>query len=60
MTRKERTGLAIGMALKFYSSVAKGLKLKVKRLIRTFVEVAGVKLVEGLFAPTPILNKAKF
>ena len=41
------------MALKFYSSVAKGLKLKVKKfwgLIRTFVEIRGEKLVGGLFA----------
>ena len=41
-------GLALGMALKFKASVAKWLKLKVKkflRLIPTFVEVAGEKLV---------------
>ena len=41
-------GLALGISLTFYTSVAKGLKLKVKKfleLIRTFVEVTGKKLV---------------
>ena len=43
-------GLALGIALKFYTSfsVANGLKLKVRklwRLILTFVEVTGEKLV---------------
>ena len=48
-------GLALGMALKFYASVAKRLKLKVKkflRLIFMFVEVTVEKLVgeeEGFF-----------
>ena len=39
------------MALKFYTSVAKGLKLIVKKfweLIPTFVEVTGEKLVRGI------------
>ena len=43
--------LALGMAFKFYKSVAKGLRLKVKKfggLIPTFVEVTGEKLVGGL------------
>ena len=47
-------GLALGTNLKFYTSVAKGLKLKVRKfwgLIPMFVEVRGEKLVEGLFAP---------
>ena len=51
-------GLALDMALKFYSSVAKVLKLKVKKvfgLILTFVEATGKKLVRG----TPILNRVK-
>ena len=42
-------GLTIGMALKFYTSVTKGLKLKVRKflgLIPIFVEIAGEKLVE--------------
>ena len=41
-------GLALGMALKFNTSVAKELKLKVKKflgLIPTFVEVTGENLV---------------
>ena len=52
--------LALGMALKFYISVAKGLQLKVRKfqgLFPTFVEVTGEKLVVGFFAPSPILNK---
>ena len=43
------------MALKFYTGVAKGLKLKIRkiwRLIPTFVEVTGEKLVGG-FLPHP-------
>ena len=42
--------------MKFYTSVAKGLKLKVRKflgLIPMFVEVTGEKLVEDLFAPPP-------
>ena len=48
------------MALKFYTCVAKGLKLKVRkfcRLIPTFVEVTGEKLVGSLFSL--ILNRVK-
>ena len=51
--------LALDMGLKFYTSVAKGSKLKVRRfcgLIPTFVEVTGEKLVGGFFGP-PILNR---
>ena len=47
-------GLALGTDLKFYSSVAKKLKLKVRKcwdLIPTFVEVTGKKLVRGTFLP---------
>ena len=52
------------MALKFYTSVAKWLKLKVKKfcgLIFAFVEVTGKKLVGKAFLLptnplTPILN----
>ena len=50
-------GLALGTNLKFYTSVAKGLKLKVRNFLglnRTFVEVTGEKLVRGgLFAHHP-------
>ena len=51
--------LAIGMNLKFYTSVAKGLKLKVRKfygLVPTYVEVTGENLVGrgGLFAPPPL------
>ena len=49
-------GLALGMALKFYTSVVKGLKLKVREfwwLIPTFVQVTGEKLVGRAFLPPP-------
>ena len=59
-------GLALGIALKFYTSVAKELKLKVRKfygLITRFVEVTGEKLVGGTFCPPPlpphILNRVK-
>ena len=44
---------APGRALKFYTNVEKGVKMKVKKfeeLIHTFAEVTVEKLVEGLFA----------
>ena len=51
------------MNLKFHASVAKELKIKVKKLGRlnpTFVEFAGEKLVEGGLFDTPtILNRVK-
>ena len=46
------SGLALGTNLKFYTSVEKGLKLKVRNfleLIPTFVEVTGEKLVGKAF-----------
>ena len=49
-------GLALGTNLKFYTSVAKGLKLEVRKfwgLIPTFVEVTGEKLIGGTFWPPP-------
>ena len=58
-------GLALGIALKFYTSVAKELKLKVRKfygLITRFVEVTGEKLVGGTFWPSPLshfLNRVK-
>ena len=53
--------LALGMALKLYSSVVKGLKLKVKKfweIICTFVEVTGekqnkVKSIDKLLLHSP-------
>ena len=53
-------GLALGMALKFYTIVSKEFKLKVRkfwRLILTFVEVTWEKLVGG--SPPSILNMVK-
>ena len=61
----KKFGLTLGMNLKFYTRLAKGLKLKVRKvlgLIPTFVEVTGEKLVGlegGLFPPTLILNRVK-
>ena len=46
--------MALGMALKFYTSVAKGLKLKVRKflgLTSTFVEITREKLIGSVFAP---------
>ena len=46
------SGLALGLNLKFYASVAKVLKLKVRKflgLIPTFLEVTGETLVGGPF-----------
>ena len=53
-----------GMVLKFYSSVAKGLKLKVIKLwglVPTFREITGKNLVGEAFLPPfpPILNRVK-
>ena len=53
-------GLTLGTNLKFYTSLSKGLKLKVRKfwgLIPTFVEVTGEKLVGEAFLPPPILNR---
>ena len=52
-------GLALGMALKFYTSLAKELKLKVRkfwRLAPTFVEVICEKPVGGPCYPPPIVE----
>ena len=54
-------GLALGT--KFCTSVAKGLKLKVRKFLGptpTFVEVTGEKLVGGAFSAPPILNSVKY
>ena len=55
-------GLVLGRKLQFYTSVAKRLKLKLRKfwgLIPTFVEIIGKKLVGGAFLPPPILNRVK-
>ena len=54
-------GLALGKNLKFYTSMAKGLKLTVRKfwgLTPTFAEVTGQKLV-GSILPPSILNMVK-
>ena len=53
-------GLALGTNLKFYTSVAKGLDLKVRKfcgLIPTFLEVTEEKLVAGGGLFDIILNR---
>ena len=53
--------LALGMALKFYTTVAKWLKIKTFwGLILTFAEITGENLVgwRGIFAPR-ILHSVK-
>ena len=57
-------GLALGMILQFYTNVAKGWKVKVRKfwaINPKFVEVTGEKLVGGedFLAPSPILNRVK-
>ena len=50
MVKFNNVGLALGMTWKFYNSVAKGSKLKVRKfcgLSLTFVEVTGEKLAGG-------------
>ena len=56
-------GLRLGMALRFYTSVGKGVKLKVKEflgLASACVEVTREKLVEGPSCPSIILNLVNF
>ena len=57
-------GLALRMTLKFYISLAKGLKLKIRKFcgqIPTFVEATGEELVEGgLFAPQSWIGLTQF
>ena len=52
-------GLALGTNLRFYTSLSKGLKLKVRKfwgLIPTFVEVTGEKPVGGIFASPSLIG----
>ena len=55
--------MGLHLNFKFYTIVEKGLKLKVRKfrgLISAFVEVAGEKLIVGLFAPPAvIMNRVK-
>ena len=49
-------GLALGTNLKFYTNVAKGLKLKVRKfwgLIPTFAKVTEERLVRSAFLSSP-------
>ena len=55
-------GLALGVVFKFYTSVAKLLKIKVRKilgLIPTFEEVKGKKLVGGCLFGSPFLSGVK-
>ena len=56
MIQVEQFGLALGMALTFYASVEKGLKLRYRkfwRLVPMFVKVTGGKMVGESFCPLP-------
>ena len=62
MVQFNNLGLVLGMALKFQTSVVKGLKLKVKVSgANSFVKVTGEKLEEGgrAFLAVPVLNRVK-
>ena len=63
MLKLNNLGLPLGMALKFYTSIAKRLKLKVRmflRLILMFLEVTEEKLVDEEIPPPPlILNRSR-
>ena len=58
-------GLALGTNLKFYSSVAKGLKLKVRKLLGLIPMFVGIRLQrknwygEAFCPPLSILNSVK-
>ena len=57
MSAKIATPGLRGTNLRFYTSVEKGLKIKVGKfwgLIPSFVEVTGEKLVGGAFLPRPL------
>ena len=64
-TSMREVGLSLGMAFKSYTSVAKGLYLKVRKfwgVVLTFVEVTGEKLVGRAFLPAllrSIVNRVK-
>ena len=62
LVQVQQFGTATRYQLKFYTSVTKGLKLKVREflgLIPTLVELTGVKLAEGwgFLVPTPYPEK---
>ena len=63
MLKLNNLGLALGMALEFYTSIANRLKLKVRmflRLILMFLEVTEEKLVDEEIPPPPlILNRSR-
>ena len=67
--RFNNVGLALGMALKFYTSVAKRLNLKIWKfwgLIAMFLKDTGEKLEGGPFCPPPppswigLMNGSRF
>ena len=52
-------GLPLGMALKFYTSIAKRLKLKVRMFLRLVLEVTEEKMVDEELPPPLILNRSR-
>ena len=59
MLKLNNLGLALGMALKFYTSIAKRLKLKVRMFLRLVLEVTEEKMVDEELPPPLILNRSR-
>ena len=58
-----KLGLSLGIALKFHTNVARGLKLKVRNcwgLIPTFVDALGEKMAGSFCSPPPILIRVNY
>ena len=59
MLKLNNLGLALGMALEFYTSIAKRLKLKVRMFLRLVLEVTEEKMVDEELPPPLILNRSR-
>ena len=59
MLKLNNLGLPLGMALKFYTSIAKRLKLKVRMFLRLVLEVTEEKMVDEELPPPLILNRSR-
>ena len=59
MLKLNNLGPALGMALEFYTSIAKRLKLKVRMFLRLVLEVTEEKMVDEELPPPLILNRSR-
>ena len=59
MLKLNNLGLPLGMALEFYTSIAKRLKLKVRMFLRLVLEVTEEKMVDEELPPPLILNRSR-